>query len=129
MIRDQHVFTRLEPPAHGLAKLRRRIAEADRGRRRWPLVIAPAALAAVVVLAMALWPTMSSTAAAPPLDRFADDPTLIAWGVVDGSAEPVSVPRSQQHDLAVHRVPVADDSVVFYWVSTTRNDEAAAAEH
>ncbi|MBN1774015.1 MAG: hypothetical protein JXB32_22340 [Deltaproteobacteria bacterium] len=141
------VFERLEPPPGGLARLRARMAEAERPRTASPLrplawVAAAAAAASLVVVAalaaregtvprpgpVAAAPVPAPTvviAAAPPARLPGFHPAFAALGLEPLPSEPVTVSAETAASLALQRVPLEDDRVVFYLVATVQGSRSA----
>jgi hypothetical protein len=136
--RLQDVLEKLDPPKNGLARLRERLAEAETPRTTSPLrplawigaAAAAAAIAMVVVLSAIREPATRSTsasevappaapvAAAPASGLLGTHPAFAALGLEPLPVEPVTVAAANASSLALQRVPVADDRVVFYLVAS-----------
>lgn len=106
----------LDPPAGGLAKLRRRL---DRRNRRRVVVqrsLAFAGAAAVVVVLAVAIPLVGSSSRAPlPIG---DELVAMQLGIVASPTEAASVPTAERTKTALLRVPTDDDRVVLYLVGS-----------
>ena len=134
--RLQDVFEKLEPPPGGPARLRARMTAAARPRESsafrplaWIAAAAVAAsLTALVVLAAlerpvthaasgpAVVPPTTVVAAASGVPLPGTHPALATLGLEPLPTEPVTAAAGAS-SLALRRVPVADDRVVFYLVA------------
>ncbi|MEZ4452616.1 MAG: hypothetical protein R3B09_24365 [Nannocystaceae bacterium] len=126
------LFVTLEPPPGGLTRLRARRDQARSTARPW-WIAAPAGLVVAAIALLVLWPRppppSGSIAASPPavapVDLIADrdavslPPTWIGLGRLPAPAEPLSLAGPSALALAAHRVPVADQAVVFYMLEST----------
>lgn len=110
----QSLFETLVPPSGGLAGLRGRI---ERSRRRRLLIRrAEACVAALLVVTLATWVAVRWPREAPPppeLERM-----RLSLGQSPRPSEPLTIPRDRAGEFAVHRVPLANDEVVFYLVAS-----------
>jgi hypothetical protein len=114
--RDERIFEVLEPPAGGLDRLRARLGH-DR-RRRTAFRIAWAG-AASLVLAAATVLMLTLPAGSP--EEFRD--ARVHLGLLPRPSESVTIPVGSRHRTAALRVPLPDDRVVFYRVSTLEGDQ------
>lgn len=134
--RLEDVFERLEPPPGGPARLRARLAAAEEPRSSLPLrppawVAAAAVAASLVVLVVlaalepparratdaAIPPPGPVAAAAPEARLPGTHPAFAALGLEPPPSEPVAASASAGGALALQRVPLADERVVFYLVA------------
>jgi hypothetical protein len=107
----------LDPPPGGLTRLRARIADERRSPRR-PRVVTPAlGLAATVVLAVVAFALVRNE---PTSDLHAADTSLLRMrlGLVDPPAEPVTVPEERRGEMAVQRIDLDTQQVLYYLVSS-----------
>ena len=110
----EKLFESLDPPRGGLAALRTRIERDRRGRVRALNLQAIAAV--VLVLAVASWSVFAPRGPVEPLPSF--DLARIGLGLAPKPPEAVTVPDGRRHELAVQRVPLGTDSVVFYRIAS-----------
>ena len=110
----ERLFESLEPPRGGLAGLRARI-ESDR-RRRVRARNLQAVAAVVLVLAVSTWSVFAPRTPGEPPPSF--ELARIGLGLAPKPSEAVTVPDGRRHELAVHRVPLDTDSVVFYRIGS-----------
>lgn len=115
---ETKLFEELMPPAGGLGQLRARLdQEPARQRRRRAAAAAGGALvAAGIILAVLLIPSGEPGVRADLDAVLAACPAAVRLGLADAPAEPVSVAPGQRHRLAVQRVEVADQNVLYYRV-------------
>ena len=111
---QERLFEPFEPPRGGLAMLRTRI-ERDRLRRVRALNL-QAVAAFGLALAISTWSVFAPRPQQEPLPSF--DLARIGLGLAPRPAEAVTVPADRRHELAVHRVPLETDSVVFYRIAS-----------
>lgn len=104
------LFERLAPPPGGAAALRLRLRR-DRWRRR----VGPAAVAGAS-LALALAGLVRTAGRDRTIPR-EPHPALIALGLQAPPAEPATVPPDMRQRMALLRVPLATDDIVFYYVA------------
>jgi hypothetical protein len=109
----ERLFESFDPPRGGLAALRTRIEHDRRGRVRALNLQAIAAV--VLVLAVSTWSVFAPRRPVEPLPSF--DLARIGLGLAPKPPEVVTVPDGRRHELAVHRVPLESDSVVFYRIA------------
>jgi hypothetical protein len=123
-VSDPHerLFESLAPPRGGLAGLRARV-ERD-GRRRVRARNLQAVAAVVVVLAVSTWSVFGPRMAVEPLPGL--DLAGIGLGMAPSPSETVTVPEDRRHELAVHRVPLEDDTVVFYRIGSLQPESDSA---
>jgi len=79
-------------------------------------VNAQAVAAVVVVLAVSTWSVFGPRTPVEPLPGL--DLARIGLGLAPSPAEAVTVPENRRHELAVHRVELATDRVVFYRIGS-----------
>lgn len=136
--RLEDALEKLEPPPGGLDRLRARMVAAERPQAASsprPLAwIATAAAAASVLVVAALAtlerpaarrvpeaaaPPPAAVLAAAPATRLPGfHPALATLGLEPLPSEPVTVGAEAAGSVALRRVPVADERVVFYLVAT-----------
>ncbi|MCP3977817.1 MAG: hypothetical protein GY716_00610 [bacterium] len=119
--RRETLFETLEPPRGGLAGLRTRIERAEHRsvRRRRLSLLAGTAAAALLVG----WGAFLAGRPAPELPpEF--DLARMSLGQLPRPVEPLTVPENARGEIAVQRVPLAGDDVVFYLVGSTRARDA-----
>ena len=110
-MKREDMFERLDPPAHGLARLRARL-EARRPRRVLYYAVALGVLAGV----LAAWITRPR---APNLVARAHGRASVE-DVGLGFAEAPRGPVALVDDTAIAQVKTSDARVVFVWVASTR---------
>ena len=116
------LFPILDPPPGGLTRLRARIRE-DRRRRRRSWGLATAGIAALVLAVLVLMPARTEIRGLPGLES---DLLAIQLGIVDPPREPVSIRPDLRGEFAVRRIPTTDERVVFYLVGSRSGSPAAA---
>lgn len=116
MVSELHedLFESLEPPRGGLDGMRARVARDTRRRVRRRRVQGVSAVAAVVALVG--WFALAPGVSAPPSPEL--DVLRLGLGQLPTPAAPVTVPAGRRGEIAVQRVPVTSDRVVFYLVSS-----------
>jgi hypothetical protein len=107
-------FETLEPPLGGVAGLRRRLQREPRRRRRRATALALAVAAAVVVLLLVVRGRVARFHG-PPVADF--DPALVSLGLQNVPAEPATIPPDMRQRMALQRVPLKTDGVIFYYVA------------
>jgi hypothetical protein len=120
------LFDQLDPPPGGVAGLRRRLRNEPRRRRRH---VATAALGGALVVG-GLSVTLYRQLAQPDQvqARLADfDPALVALGLQDAPSEPAAIPPEMRHRMALERVPLDTERVVFYFVSSLPDPSPATS--
>ena len=109
------IFSQLEPLPGGLAGLRERI-ERD-AHRRVRLRRVQASVAATLLAALVGWaiwgPRTNQSKSSPELDL-----VRIHLGLLPSPSKAVTIPEDRRNDLAVRRVPLPTDQVVFYRVGS-----------
>ncbi len=96
-------------------------ADLQRDRLRRLRVLNLQAVAAVgLVLAISTWSVFAPRPRQEPLPSF--DLARIGLGLAPRPAEAVTVPAERRHELAVRRVPLESDSVVFYRIASLQPD-------
>jgi hypothetical protein len=109
------LFPPLDPPPHGLQRLRTRIDSERRARRRWQRVWIPATAAAAAASIIALVSiALPDPVELPP----AIETSLLRMqiGLAEPPVEPVTLLPHVRDALAVRRVDLDTDRVVFYLV-------------
>jgi hypothetical protein len=116
---DINLFGELTPPAGGLDRLRARLdREPVRQRRRRSAAAAGLAItAAAIILAVILTPMGRPEPYSGPGTTFAANPAAVRLGLTTAPTEPVSIAPDQRHRMAVQRVEVADQRILFYRVT------------
>ena len=112
--KGEGMFETLDPPPEGLAGLRERIERDGRRRTRGRLV--PTVAAGVLLIVLVSWVVV-----APP--QAPDIPTeldlvRIQLGQLPAPSEAVTIPDDRRGQVAVRRVPLPTDEVVFYLVGS-----------
>jgi hypothetical protein len=103
-----------EPPPGGLERLRARLAERPPQRSR----IVPAVVGVIVmVVAVGLLLGRRPDSAAR-VSKATLDPRLISLGLQTAPSEPAVVPPEHRHEMALLRVPLRGERVVFYRLVT-----------
>jgi hypothetical protein len=120
--RSDELFDDLAPPRGGLAGLRARIDRAARRQARLRLLRGAVATGAALGLAGLL--LVSRPAETPP-PRLELGPSAVRWGLRELPSEPVTVTVGSRGRLAVRRVPLESERVVFYLVGSTSPEPAA----
>lgn len=110
-------FEPLDPPAGGLAALRSRI-ERESVRPPHPLRSWAWAAATVAAVSLACVLLLWHGTSRPLAIAGGDDLLAIRLGLVDSPSEPVTVAPDQRSRVALQRVPLPTDEVVFYRVGT-----------
>lgn len=123
----QHVFDVRQPPAGGLQRLRARLDDGHRraslGRVLW--IGAAAVVAAGVAIAVSSSGVeLRSTSPAPLPGAQEMLPVLAGLGMAAAPDEPVSVPDEARARIAVERVALPTDDVVYYWVASAEPESA-----
>jgi hypothetical protein len=116
---DTNLFEELTPPAGGLGQLRARLdQEPARQRRRRSAAAAGLAItAAGIILAVLLIPPGQPDLHTDLTTILAANPAAVRLGLANAPAEPVSIAPDQRHRMAVQRVEVADQKVLYYRVT------------
>lgn len=118
---DINLFEELTPPNGGLDRLRARLDhEPVRQHRRRALAsaaIAMAATAFIFAVAVMVWPTSQPQLHLDMATILAVSPAAVRLGLATAPSEPVSVASDQRRHMAVERVEVADQKVLFYRVT------------
>jgi len=105
-----------EPPSGGLERLRARIAESPpRVPRAVPALVGLTVLALAVGAGLLLGSRPDS---ASLLSTTAFDPTLVSLGLQSAPSEPAMVLPGSRHEMALLRVPLRNERVVFYRLVT-----------
>jgi hypothetical protein len=107
-------FEALEPPPGGVAGLRRRLHHEPRRRRRRVAALGLAVAATVVGLLLAVH-GRAARFPGPPVADF--EPALVSLGLQNAPAEPATIPPDMRQRMALQRVPLQTDRVVFYYVA------------
>ncbi len=131
---SQEIFERLEPPPGGLSGLRAKISAGRTGQqnryRTWAAVSASAIAILVVVLVSPLGPYRLTVLDSyeQPSPAFAlkgdEHPGLVTLGLRPNPEQPVSIPQRSRTQLAVQKVPLDTDEVLFYFVGSTERKAA-----
>ena len=115
-VKENELFRTLDPPAGGLAKLRGRIR--GKGHRLTRVPLAPTVSAAVLTLAVVGWVVFA------PVEEPDLPPELdllrMQLGQLPLPSEAVTVPNTPRGQIAVRRVPLESDEVVFYLVDSVQ---------
>ena len=122
------LFKKLEPPPGGIAGLHRRLQYEPRRRRTRVAALGLAGAVAVVGLLLTVHRRVAPSDK-PPVADF--HPALVSLGLQDAPREPAVIPPSMRHRMALLRVPLESDRVVFYYVAVlpaTSSDQAEAGE-
>jgi len=116
--RQPKLFESLEPPRGGLAGLRARIARDT--RRRVLMRRLQTATAALLVLAVAGLTILDPRGRREsPLEfRLA----RMSLGLIPPPSEILTIPEERRHQIAVRRVPLQTDEVLFYLVAPVREN-------
>jgi hypothetical protein len=113
-VEGKALFETLAPPPGGVAVLRRRL-QRERPRRRMRLaslgVGATLAIAGLLVAAQVRTARKQLPIPAEP------HPALVRLGLQHPPREPAAIPRRMRHRMALQRVPLETDRVVFYYVA------------
>jgi hypothetical protein len=116
-------FETLEPPPGGVAELRHRLRHEPRRRRRRVAALGLAVAAAVAGLLLAVHGRVARFPG-PLVANF--DPALVSLGLQDAPSEPAVIPPDMKDRMALQRVPLQSDRVIFYYVAVlpdSHNDE------
>jgi len=110
------MFEPLEPPPGGLVRLRARL---ERDRRRTRARRTACGAAAALLLGLAAWLALGPGTTGRPAE--AGDPFRLArigLGLDRLPSEPLTIRAEDRHRTAALRVPLSDESVVFYLVAS-----------
>ena len=114
---DTHevLFETFEPPPGGLVGLRARLQrDASRQRIRRRLMSTTAATLLLGVIGWSiLGPRREAVATSPELDL-----VRMQLGLLAAPDEPLTLPTGRRRDIAVWRVPLPTDEVIFYLVGS-----------
>jgi hypothetical protein len=116
--RREKLFEVLEPPPGGLAGLRARI-EWD-GRRRARSRRVKLLAAATLVAAIAGWAVFAPRGGEPLPPQF--DFARMSMGQLPWPSETLTLPPDKRDEIAVRRVALPTDEVVFYLVASVEPD-------
>ena len=110
---NEPLFAMLDPPPDGLAGLRARLDTERRGRMRrprWRLAVLMAGLVGLVAIMVML----------PPEPELPPELDLVRMhlGQLPPPTEAVTLVRESRTELALQRVPLDTDQVVFYLVGS-----------
>ena len=108
------LFEPLEPPPGGAANLRRRLQREPRRRQMRVAALAVTATVVLVGLFLAVYPRLAPSPRGPVSDVH---PALVSLGLQNAPDEPAVIPPRQRHRMALLRVPLETDDVVFYYVA------------
>lgn len=112
MTERTRILPLLEPPRGGLERLRARIAESpSRVPRTVPALVGLTVLALAAGGSLLLRPRPDSTTL---LSRAPLDPRLVSLGLQTAPSEPAVVLPEHRHEMALLRVPLRTEGVVFY---------------
>jgi hypothetical protein len=121
---SEPLFDQLDPPPGGLTGLRRRILRDARRQVRRRLM--RGSVVVVLLLGLTSWVAVqfraSSDVVSPELDL-----VRIHLGLLPVSSQVVTIPEAQRSTLAVQRVPLPTDQVVFYRVASIEEGTSGGA--
>ncbi len=130
------LFKKYEPPPGGLEALRTKLEDREKEEEKKSIFLRPAcwaitgvALALLFIAALLIAQLILPSGPWKEKDFFSrlaaqsDDPSLVRYGLVKAPEEAVTVPKKDQTQLAVLRIPVESEDVIFYWVSSLPSDQ------
>lgn len=112
--KGEGMFETLDPPPGGLVGLRERI-ERD-GRWRTPRRLVPTVATGILLIVLASW-SVVAWPEAPDIPTELDL-VRIQLGQLPAPSEAVVIPDDHRGQVAVRRVPLPTDEVVFYLVGS-----------
>lgn len=116
MTEPTRILPLLEPPPGGLERLRARIAQSpSRVHRTVPALVGLTVFALAAGGSLLLRSRPDSTTL---LSRASLDPTLVSLGLQRAPSEPAMVLPGSRHEMALLRVPLRTERVVFYRLVT-----------
>ncbi len=116
MTEPSRILPVLEPPPGGLERLRTRIAENPPHVPRTVRVLVGLTVFALAVGGSVLLAPRPDSGAL--LSRATFDPTLVSLGLQRAPSEPAMVLPGSRHEMALLRVPLRNERVVFYRLVT-----------
>jgi len=125
MAEPARILPVFEPPPGGLERLRARIAERPRCLYR-----ATPAIVGLIILALvtgASWLLVGTPGSATQLSGKTLDPRLVSLGLQKPPSQPAVVLPEHEHEMALLRVPLGSERVVFYRLITLSTPPAAEA--
>jgi len=112
------LFETLAPPPGGVDGLRQRLRREGRRRRARRAVLGVAGALAIAGAIAGMLAALQVRTSRRPLPIPAElHPALVGLGVQPPPAEPAVIPPGMRHRMALQRVPLETDRVVFYYLA------------